>query len=103
MEAGIKLLRPGKSCWEVYRSIYNVFREAGYDKYFPHHAGHGIGLEGQEPPFFIPGSDDELRPGMVGTLEPGLYVPGKGGIGVENDFLVTEEEPMTINKFPLDL
>jgi Xaa-Pro aminopeptidase len=44
MEAGIKLLRPGKSCWEVYRSIYNVFREAGYDKYFPHHAGHGIGL-----------------------------------------------------------
>jgi Xaa-Pro dipeptidase len=103
MEAGIKLLRPGKSCWEAYRSIYNVFREAGYDKYFPHHAGHGIGLEGQEPPFFIPGSDDELRAGMVVTLEPGLYVPGKGGIRVENDFLVTEEEPMTINKFPLDL
>jgi Xaa-Pro dipeptidase len=103
MESGMRALRPGRRGGEVYRSVYNVFREAGYERYFPHHAGHGIGLDGQEPPFFIPGSVDELRPGMVVTLEPGLYVPGIGGMRIENNFVVTEDEPRLLTRFPLDL
>ncbi len=103
MEAGMEALKPGRSGGEVYRSVYNVFREAGYEKYFPHHAGHGIGLDGQEPPFFIPGSNDMLKPGMVVTLEPGLYVPGVGGMRVENNFLLTDEGPRLLTRFPLEL
>jgi Xaa-Pro dipeptidase len=103
MESGMEALKPGRNGGEVYRSVYNVFRDAGYEKYFPHHAGHGIGLDGQEPPFFIPGSNDVLKPGMVVTLEPGLYVPGVGGMRVENNFLLTDEGPRLLTRFPLDL
>jgi len=103
MESGVEALRPGVTGGRVYDAIRSVFKEAGYGEYFPHHAGHGIGLDGQEPPFFIPGSREALRPGMVVTLEPGLYVPGTGGVRVENNFLVTEDGAELLTRAPTDL
>ncbi|MEM0444515.1 MAG: Xaa-Pro peptidase family protein [Nitrososphaerota archaeon] len=103
MEAGIQMLKAGATGAQVYRSIHSVFKDAGYAEFFPHHAGHGIGLDGQEPPFFIPRSSDVLKPNMVVTLEPGLYVPGVGGVRVENDFLITEEGPKQLTKATMSL
>jgi len=79
LENGMKLLRPGVTGAEIYRAVYNTFKEAGYGEFFPHHAGHGIGLEGWESLFFIPISRDVLKPNMTLTLENGLYVPEIGG------------------------
>jgi Xaa-Pro dipeptidase len=103
LERGMEKLKPGMSGAQIYSTIRETFKEAGYAEYFPHHAGHGIGLDGQEPPFFIPGSTDTLKAGMVVTLEPGLYVPGVGGVRVENNFLVTEEGPKILTFAPTDL
>ncbi|MEM2357980.1 MAG: Xaa-Pro peptidase family protein [Nitrososphaerota archaeon] len=103
LERGMEMLRPGETGAQIYSTIRGVFKEAGYGDYFPHHAGHGIGLDGQEPPFFIPGSTEVLKPGMVVTLEPGLYVPGIGGVRVENNFLVTEDGPKVLTFAPTDL
>jgi len=104
LENGMSMLRPGVSGSEIYRAVYNTFKDAGYGEFFPHHAGHGIGLDGQEPPFFIPGSKDVLRPNMTVTLEPGLYVPEiGGGIRLENNFIVTPDGPVVLTKYPLDL
>lgn len=103
LERGREELRAGVTGSQIYGVIRRVFSEAGYGEYFPHHAGHGIGLEGQEPPFFIPGSTDVLRPGMVVTLEPGLYVPGVGGVRVENNFLVTEDGAELLTFAPTEL
>ncbi len=104
LEAGMSMLRPGVSGSEVYKAVYRTFKEAGYGDFFPHHAGHGFGLDGQEPPFFIPASTDVLKPNMTVTLEPGLYVPEiNGGIRLEKNFLVTPDGPVELTKFPLDL
>ncbi len=104
LENGMKMLMPGTTGSEIYHSIYKTFKEAGYGEFFPHHAGHGVGLDGQEPPFFIPSSKNVLKPNMVVTLEPGLYVPEiLGGIRLENNFLITHDGPIQLTKYPLDL
>ncbi|MCS7145418.1 MAG: Xaa-Pro peptidase family protein [Nitrososphaerota archaeon] len=103
LERGVETLKLGVTGAQVYGAIRGVFKEAGYGEHFPHHAGHGIGLDGQEPPFFIPGSKEALRPGMVVTLEPGLYVPGVGGVRIENNFLVTEDGPKLLTFASTDL
>ena len=60
-------------------------------EYFPHHAGHGIGLTHPEAPYLVRYADETLVAGDVVTLEPGLYVAGIGGIRIEHNYLVTEK------------
>ncbi|MCX7011941.1 MAG: M24 family metallopeptidase, partial [Candidatus Sumerlaeota bacterium] len=67
-----------------------AFAEAGEAELFPHHAGHGIGLNHPEAPHFIPNDPSPLVEGDVVTLEPGLYDPQAGGIRIENNYLITE-------------
>ena len=89
MTAGEKELRDGKECRTVYDAVNDAFDRAGMASYFPHHAGHGLGLTHPEAPYLVRHADETLRTGDVVTLEPGLYVPAVGGIRIENNYLIT--------------
>ncbi|MCL6597080.1 MAG: M24 family metallopeptidase, partial [Firmicutes bacterium] len=80
-----------------------VFREAGVSEYVRHHSGHAIGMEGHESPFFDLGDDTVLRPGMVFSVEPGLYVPGLGGFRHSDTVVVTEDGHERLTLYPRDL
>jgi hypothetical protein len=90
MAAGEKALRAGRECRTVYDAVRAAFDRAGVAEHFPHHAGHGLGLTHPEAPYIVRHADESLRAGDVVTLEPGLYVPGVGGIRIEHNYLVTE-------------
>jgi Xaa-Pro aminopeptidase len=90
MAHGASVLKAGAAARDVHRATMKVFEDAGYGQYFPHHAGHGLGLGHPEPPILVPQSEDTLLTGDVVTLEPGLYVPGVGGIRIEHNYQITE-------------
>ena len=91
MAAGERELRAGRECRTVYDAVRETFDRAGVAEHFPHHAGHGIGLTHPEAPYLVRAADETLLAGDVVTLEPGLYVPGVGGIRIEHNYLVTEQ------------
>jgi Xaa-Pro aminopeptidase len=91
MASGERELRAGQACHTVYLAVRDVFERAGVAEYFPHHAGHGLGLTHPEAPFFVRHANETLLSGDVVTLEPGLYVPNLGGIRIENNYLITEQ------------
>jgi Xaa-Pro dipeptidase len=85
------LLKPGARCSDVYEAVAEEIEGAGYSGTFPHHAGHGLGLEDQEAPFFIPGSREKLAEGAICTIEPGIYHPKIGGFRDEDTYLITAD------------
>jgi Xaa-Pro aminopeptidase len=90
LAAGEKELRAGRECRAVYEAVRGVFDREGMAEYFPHHAGHGLGLTHPEAPYLVRHATETLLAGDVVTLEPGLYVPGVGGIRIEHNYLVTD-------------
>ncbi len=90
MAAGEKELRGGATCLTVYQAVQSVFDKAGVAEPFPHHAGHGLGLTHPEAPYLVRNATESLLAGDVVTLEPGLYIPGIGGIRIEHNYLITE-------------
>jgi Xaa-Pro aminopeptidase len=90
MAAGEKELSAGRACRTVYDAVRGVFDRAGVAQYFPHHAGHGLGLTHPEAPYFVREADETLLAGDVVTLEPGLYIPDVGGIRIEHNYLIDE-------------
>lgn len=89
--AGIAAVKPGQKAGEVDKAARHILRRCKLDKFFTHSTGHGVGLEIHEPPRLGKGQSEELQPGMVITIEPGIYIPGRGGIRIEDMVLVTAD------------
>jgi len=102
-EAGRAAVRPGRAAQDVDRAARAVIREAGYGDFFIHRIGHGLGLEVHEPPYIVEGNRQPLQAGMTFTVEPGIYLPGRGGVRIEDDMLVTPEGAETLTTFPREL
>ena len=88
--AAIAAVRPGVSVGSVDHAARKVLQQNGLAKYFTHSTGHGVGLEIHEAPRVAKGQPELLRPGMVITIEPGVYLPGKWGVRIEDMVVVTE-------------
>ena len=87
--AGIEALRAGASGEDVDKAARRVIDEAGYGASFTHRLGHGLGMDGHEPPYLVRGNSVPLVPGNTVTVEPGIYLPGKFGVRIEDDFAVS--------------
>ena len=82
-QTAIRAVRPGVACGEIDRAARSVIEAAGYGRYFIHRTGHGLGVQGHEPPFLVGGNPEVLEEGMVFSIEPGIYLPGRFGVRLE--------------------
>ena len=89
-QAAREAVRPGVTAGEVDLAARSLLRKAGYGRFFTHSTGHGVGLEIHEAPRVARGQSDVLEPGMVITIEPGIYMPGQGGARIEDMVAVTD-------------
>lgn len=102
--AAIAAIRPGQTCAEVDAAARDLITRAGYGEQFGHGLGHGIGLDIHEAPRFNQLQNDVvLEPGMVLTVEPGIYLPGVGGVRIEDDIVVTDDGCRVLTSFPREL
>jgi Xaa-Pro aminopeptidase len=99
---GIDVARPGVHAKKVDKSARDFIERKGYGKYFGHGLGHGVGLRIHELPRVSKTSDDVLEEGNVITIEPGIYLPGLGGVRIEDDFLVTKDGVEQLSHFSKD-
>jgi Xaa-Pro dipeptidase len=102
-QSGRLTVRPRTAAQEIDRAARRAITLAGYGEYFIHRTGHGLGLETHEPPYLVEGNVEILRAGMTFTVEPGVYVPGLGGVRIEDDVLVTEDGSETLTALPREL
>lgn len=99
-EAAIAAIRPGVLATEVDQAARAVIADAGYAAFFPHITGHGLGFGYHEPaPILGPHSTDRLAPGMMTSVEPGIYTPSAGGCRIEDDIIVAESGAMVLGAF----
>jgi len=101
--AAIKAAKPGVTCESVDKAARDVIEAAGYGEYFFHRTGHGLGLEVHELPQIATGNLAVLEPGMIFTVEPGIYVPGAGGVRIEDNVVVTDSGVEVLTSFRRDL
>ena len=102
-QAGREAVRPGLPVGEVDAAARRVITEAGYGEFFIHRTGHGLGLEVHEPPFIYAENHRPLEPGMTFTVEPGIYLPGRGGVRIEDNVVVTPDGGETLSTLPREL
>lgn len=96
-QAAIRAVRPGVPCEQIDRAARSVIEAAGYGPHFLHRTGHGLGLQGHEPPYLMAGNRQVLEEGMVFSIEPGIYLPGRFGVRLEIIVAVTSDGVSLIN------
>ncbi len=101
--AGVEAVKPGATCGEVDEAARGVLRKAGLDEFFTHSTGHGVGIEIHEAPRIAKEQEAVLMPGMVVTIEPGIYMPGKFGIRIEDMVAVTDRAQRVLTPAPKTL
>lgn len=101
--AGRQAARPGGTAEEVDRAARKVIEAAGYGEFFIHRTGHGLGMEAHEPPYIRTGNQELLQPGMTFTVEPGIYLPDRGGVRIEDDVVITEDGCQSFSDLPRGL
>jgi Xaa-Pro aminopeptidase len=98
--AGVDAVEPGVPAEAVDAAAREVIEDAGYGDEFIHRTGHGVGLEVHEPPYIVAGNDRELEPGMLFSVEPGVYLEGEFGVCVEDLVVVTGDGHERLNDSP---
>ncbi len=101
--AALETLQPGRPCREVDAAARDIIRDAGFGEHFGHGLGHGVGLEVHEAPRLNMESEAVLAPGMVVTIEPGIYLPGQGGVRIEDLVVITETGYDLLTRSPKQL
>ena len=99
---GLKAVKPNVSCKSIDETCRNYIKKQKFGKYFTHSTGHGIGLEVHELPNISYRSTTKLQKNMAITVEPGIYIPKKFGVRIE-DSLIVKEKPIVLHKFTKDL
>ncbi|MBQ0852676.1 aminopeptidase P family protein [Streptomyces sp. BH-SS-21] len=102
-QAACEAVRPGIACQDVDRVARAHITEAGYGDRFIHRTGHGIGVTTHEPPYMIEGEEQPLVPGMCFSVEPGIYLPGRFGVRIEDIVTVTEDGGRRLNETPREM
>ncbi len=90
-QAAHAAVKPGITAGEVDKAARDIIEQAGYGEYFTTRTGHGLGMQVHEPPYIRTGNEIILKPGMVFTIEPGIYIPDQDGVRIEDDVIVTED------------
>ncbi|MCP4592907.1 MAG: aminopeptidase P family protein [bacterium] len=102
-EKAIEAVKPGERMCDVDAVARRYIKKHGFGKFFGHGLGHGMGLDVHEPPRLSWMSEEKLAPGMVVTVEPGIYLPGVGGVRIEDDVVVTERACKVLSSVSKDL
>ena len=101
--AGRAAGKPGVPCAAVDNAARDVIERAGYGVYFTHRTGHGIGMEGHEEPYMRGDNMQLLEPGMAFTVEPGIYLPGRNGVRIEDNVVITEDGADVLSDMPREM
>ncbi len=101
--AACQAAKPGVTAEYLDEVARAVIREGGFGEQFTHRTGHGIGLEVHEEPYIVAGNQLVMQPGYAFTIEPGIYLPGKGGIRIEDDVVITETGAKILTAYRRDL
>ncbi len=101
--AGRAAGKPGVPCANVDIATRDVIERSGYGKYFTHRTGHGIGMEGHEDPYMRGDNMQLLEPGMAYTVEPGIYLPDRNGVRIEDNVVITETGAECLSDMPREI
>jgi Xaa-Pro dipeptidase len=101
--AGRKTAQPGVTAETIDQAARTVIQSAGYGKYFTHRTGHGLGMEGHEDPYIRAGNLMLLEAGMTFTIEPGIYLPGRNGVRIEDDVVITATGADCLTSLPREV
>ncbi len=103
VQAALKAARPGVQAKEVDAAARTVIADAGYSDYFVHRTGHGLGIEVHEPPYITATSETVLDEGMVFSIEPGIYLPGRFGLRLEDIVILRADGPEILSNLKRDV
>ena len=95
--------KPGVTAGSIDDATRAIITNAGFGEYFNHRTGHGLGMDAHESPYIFSENQQILEPGMVFTIEPGVYLPGKGGVRIEDDVVITDTGSRSLTDLPRDL
>ncbi len=101
--AGRTAGKPGVPCAAVDKAARGIIEQAGYGQYFTHRTGHGIGMEGHEEPYMRGDNQKLLEVGMAYTVEPGIYLPGRNGVRIEDNMVVTQNGSESLSDMPREI